>query len=68
MCVALHTALSIKSYNIRREDFAGGGESGRDFVFLHLKITEGQSHEKRKTQITWDFLGFVLHGNKERFS
>ena len=31
-------SVSCRGYNIRREDFAGGGESGRDFVSLPPKI------------------------------
>ena len=63
-------AASIKPYNIRREDFAGGGESGRDFVSLLLKTTVAADLRKAKTpkKITWGFPESVLHGNKERFS
>jgi hypothetical protein len=28
----------------------------------------GKPLKSEKPQITWGFLGFVLHGNKERFS
>ncbi len=48
-------SVSCRGYNIRREDFAGGGESGERFCISPLKTRWRQTPEKRKTP---NYLGF----------